>query len=55
MVMAVNDPAKRARRHHRVPGGPGTPGFNVTRVDGTIGSEAIKLAERMLIARDVLR
>src|SRR5438128_196200 len=46
MVMAVNDPAKRAR------GGitaflvdRGTPGFHVTRVDGTIGSEAIKLAE----------
>lgn len=46
MVMAVNDAAKRAR------GGitaflveRGTPGFNVTRVDTTIGSEAIKLAE----------
>jgi acyl-CoA dehydrogenase len=46
LVMAVNDPAKRAR------GGitaflveRGTPGFTVTRVDGTIGSEAIKLAE----------
>jgi acyl-CoA dehydrogenase len=46
LVMAVNDPAKRAK------GGitaflvePGTPGFRVTRVDGTIGSEAIKLAE----------
>jgi acyl-CoA dehydrogenase len=46
LVMAVNDPAKRAR------GGitaflveRGTPGFSVTRVDGTIGSEAIKLAE----------
>jgi acyl-CoA dehydrogenase len=46
MIMAVNDPAKRAR------GGitaflveKGTPGFNVTRVDTTIGSEAIKLAE----------
>lgn len=46
MVMAVSDPAKRAR------GGitaflvdKGTPGFNVTRVDTTIGSEAIKLAE----------
>ena len=46
LVMAVNDPAKRAR------GGitaflveRGAPGFNVTRVDGTIGSEAIKLAE----------
>jgi acyl-CoA dehydrogenase len=44
--MAVNDPAKRAK------GGitaflvePGTPGFRVTRVDGTIGSDAIKLAE----------
>ena len=46
MVMAVNDAAKRGR------GGitaflveRGTPGFNVTRVDTTIGSEAIKLAE----------
>jgi acyl-CoA dehydrogenase len=46
LVMAVNDPARRAR------GGitaflveRGTPGFNVTRVDTTIGSEAIKLAE----------
>jgi acyl-CoA dehydrogenase len=46
LIMAVNDPAKRAR------GGitaflveKGTPGFNVTRVDTTIGSEAIKLAE----------
>jgi acyl-CoA dehydrogenase len=46
MVMAVNDPAKRAR------GGitallvdRGTPGMTVTRVDTTIGSEAIKLAE----------
>jgi acyl-CoA dehydrogenase len=46
MIMAVTDPAKRAR------GGitaflveKGTPGFNVTRVDTTIGSEAIKLAE----------
>lgn len=46
MIMAVNDPAKRAR------GGitaflidKGTPGFQVTRVDTTIGSEAIKLAE----------
>jgi len=46
LVMAVNDPAKRAR------GGitaflveRGAPGFSVTRVDGTIGSEAIKLAE----------
>ena len=46
MVMAVNDTAKRAR------GGitaflieRGTPGFNVTRVDTTIGSEAIKLVE----------
>jgi acyl-CoA dehydrogenase len=44
--MAVNDPEKRAR------GGitaflveRGTPGFAVTRVDTTIGSEAIKLAE----------
>jgi acyl-CoA dehydrogenase len=46
MVMAVTDPAKRAR------GGigaflveRGTPGFAVTRVDTTIGSEAIKLGE----------
>ena len=46
MIMAVNDPARRAR------GGitaflveKGTPGFNITRVDTTIGSEAIKLAE----------
>ncbi|MGH8766180.1 MAG: acyl-CoA dehydrogenase family protein, partial [Burkholderiales bacterium] len=46
MIMAVNDAAKRGR------GGitaflveKGTPGFNVTRVDETIGSEAIKLAE----------
>jgi acyl-CoA dehydrogenase len=46
MIMAVTDPARRAR------GGitaflveKGTPGFNVTRVDTTIGSEAIKLAE----------
>lgn len=46
LVMAVTDPEKRAR------GGitaflveRGTPGFSVTRVDGTIGSEAIKLAE----------
>jgi len=46
MVMAVNDAAKRGR------GGitaflveRGTPGFSVTRVDTTIGSEAIKLAE----------
>ena len=46
MVLAVNDAAKRAR------GGitaflveRGTPGFEVTRVDTTIGSEAIKLAE----------
>jgi len=46
MVMAVTDAAKRGR------GGitaflveKGTPGFNVTRVDTTIGSEAIKLAE----------
>ena len=46
LVMAVNDAKKRAR------GGitaflveRGTPGFDVTRVDGTIGSEAIKLAE----------
>ncbi|MDH4374882.1 MAG: acyl-CoA dehydrogenase family protein [Ramlibacter sp.] len=46
LVMAVNDPQLRAR------GGitaflvdKGTPGFLVTRVDTTIGSEAIKLAE----------
>ncbi len=46
MIMAVSDAAKRGR------GGitaflveKGTPGFNVTRVDTTIGSEAIKLAE----------
>ncbi len=46
LVMAVNDAAKRGR------GGitaflveRGTPGFEVTRVDTTIGSEAIKLAE----------
>ena len=46
MIMAVNDAAKRGR------GGitaflveKGAPGFNVTRVDTTIGSEAIKLAE----------
>lgn len=46
LVMAVNDPARRAR------GGitaflveRGTPGFNVTRVDQTIGSDAIRLAE----------
>jgi acyl-CoA dehydrogenase len=46
MVMAVTDPAKRAR------GGitaflvdRGTPGFTCTRVDTTMGSEAIKLAE----------
>jgi acyl-CoA dehydrogenase len=46
MVMAVNDAQKRGR------GGitaflvdKGTPGFNVTRIDTTIGSEAIKLAE----------
>jgi acyl-CoA dehydrogenase len=46
MVMAVTDPEKRAR------GGVtsfiverGTPGFAVTRVDTTMGSEAIKLAE----------
>lgn len=46
MVMAVTDPEKRAR------GGitafiveRGTPGFEVTRVDTTIGSGAIKLAE----------
>ena len=46
VVIAVTDPAKRAR------GGitallvdRGTPGFTVTRVDTTIGSEAIKLAD----------
>src|SRR5258706_3758783 len=46
MVMAVNDAQKRGR------GGitaflvdKGTPGFTVTRIDTTIGSEAIKLAE----------
>ena len=46
MVMALTDPAKRAR------GGitaflvdRGTPGFTCTRVDTTMGSEAIKLAE----------
>ncbi len=46
MVMAVTDPAKRAR------GGisaflveRGTPGFEVTRVDTTIGSAAIELGE----------
>ena len=46
MVMVVTDPAKRAR------GGitaflveRGTPGFSVTRVDTTIGSPSIKLAE----------
>jgi acyl-CoA dehydrogenase len=46
LVMAVNDSEKRAR------GGitaflvdKGTPGFNVTRVDTTIGSDPIKLAE----------
>lgn len=46
LVMAVTDTAKRAK------GGitaflveRGTPGFSVTRVDQTIGSEAVKLAE----------
>jgi len=46
LVIAVTDPAKRAR------GGitaflvdRGTPGFAVTRVDTTLGSEAIKLAD----------
>jgi acyl-CoA dehydrogenase len=46
LVIAVTDPAKRAR------GGitaflvdRGTPGFTVARVDTTIGSEAIKLAD----------
>ncbi len=46
MVMAVTDPAKRARGGigaFLVPRG--TPGFDVTRVDTTIGSEAIKLGE----------
>ena len=50
MVMAVNDAAKRGR------GGitaflveRGTPGFSVTRVDTTIGSEAIKLAELTIV------
>jgi acyl-CoA dehydrogenase len=50
MVMAVTDPEKRAR------GGigaflveRGTPGFDVTRVDTTIGSEAIKLGELTFI------
>jgi acyl-CoA dehydrogenase len=49
MIMAVTDPVKRGR------GGitaflvdKGTPGFKVTRVDTTIGSEAIKLAELTL-------
>ena len=49
MIMAVTDPVKRGR------GGitaflvdKGTPGFKVTRVDETIGSEAIKLAELTL-------
>ena len=49
MIMAVTDAAKRGR------GGitaflvdKGTPGFKVTRVDTTIGSEAIKLAELTL-------
>jgi acyl-CoA dehydrogenase len=46
MVMTVTDPEKRAR------GGisafivdRGTPGFSVTRVDQTMGSEAVRLAE----------
>jgi acyl-CoA dehydrogenase len=46
MVMAVTDPAKRARGGigaFLVPRG--TPGFEVTRVDTTIGSDAIKLGE----------
>jgi len=49
LIMAVSDPAKRGR------GGitaflvdKGTPGFKVTRVDETIGSAAIKLAELTL-------
>ena len=49
LVIAVTDPARRAR------GGitaflvdRGTPGFTVTRVDTTIGSEAIKLADLAL-------
>jgi acyl-CoA dehydrogenase len=46
MVMAVTDPAKRARGGigaFLVPRG--TPGFEVSRIDTTIGSEAIKLGE----------
>jgi acyl-CoA dehydrogenase len=46
MVMAVTDPAKRARGGigaFLVPRG--TKGFDVTRIDTTIGSEAIKLGE----------
>lgn len=46
MVMAVTDPAKRARGGigaFLVPRG--TPGFDVSRIDTTIGSEAIKLGE----------
>ncbi|SFL11697.1 acyl-CoA dehydrogenase [Falsiroseomonas stagni DSM 19981] len=46
MVMAVTDPAQRARGGigaFLVPRG--TPGFDVTRIDTTIGSEAIKLGE----------
>jgi acyl-CoA dehydrogenase len=46
MVLAVTDPAKRARGGigaFLVPRG--MPGFAVTRIDTTIGSEAIKLGE----------
>ncbi len=46
MVMAVTDPAKRARggiSAFLVPRG--TSGFEVTRIDTTIGSDAIKLGE----------
>ena len=46
LLVAVTDPAKRARggiTTFLVPRG--TPGFTVTRVDTTIGSEAIKLGE----------
>ena len=46
MVMAVTDPEKRARGGigaFLVPRG--TPGFEVSRIDTTIGSEAIKLGE----------
>ncbi len=46
LLVAVTDPAKRAHggmTTFLVPSG--TPGFTVTRVDTTIGSEAIKLGE----------